>query len=204
MRTSGPQTAALAVPLIVVAALAGCGGGGSSKPSTTAAPTTTAAAVATTAAAATTSAQTAAANPCSLLTAADVAKLEPGLGHGKLQTIAGTQICNWPDAQGIPAVQLEVTTAPGTSMKQELANLNVGNNAYTIVSVAGLGDEAAAAFQKADASKGLRAGMATLAARSGGRVVSLSTPYVQILQGSSRFAVAKKLVATAISRLPGG
>ena len=101
-------------------------------------------------------------------------------------------------------MQLQVTTAPGTSMKKELANLNVGNNGYTIVSVAGVGDEAAAAFQKADASKGIRAGMATLAARSGGRVVSLSTPYVQVLQGSPRFAVAKQLVSTAISRLPGG
>ena len=66
------------------------------------------------------------------------------------------------------------SSGPSTSLKKELANLNVGNSGYAIVSVAGLGDEAAAAFQKADPSKGLQAGMATLAARSGGRVVSLS------------------------------
>ena len=103
MRTSAPQASALAAVTVgLVAALAGCGGGGSSKPSTTAAPTTTAAAAATTTAAATTSAQAAADDPCSLLTAADVAKLEPGLGHGKLQTIAGPRSATGRTPTGFP------------------------------------------------------------------------------------------------------
>ncbi len=206
MRTSAPQMPAQAVAVTagLLVALAGCGGGGAStttgasRPATTVAPTTTAAA------ATTGSTQAAAVDPCSLLTDADVAKLAPGLGHGKLQTVAGTQICEWPNANGIPAVQLQVTTAPSTSLRKELANLNVGNSGYTIVAVAGVGDEAAAAFQKADASKGIAAGLATIAARSGGTEVSISTPFVQVLPGSPGFTAAKKLASTAISRLPGG
>ena len=193
MKTSATRACALtaALPFVVIT-LSGCGGGGTTSSPATAAAATTAASAG------------AAVDPCSLLTDAEVGKLVSGVAHGKLQTVAGTRICEWPDSHGIPTVQLQVTTAPTTSLREELANLNAGNDGYSIVSVAGIGDEAAAAFQKADPSKGIQAGMATLAARSGESVVSLSTPLVQVLQGSRRFTVAKQLASKAISRLPSG
>ncbi len=206
MGTSAFRTPVYAACLtaVLAAILTGCGGGsGTSSPPATTTVATTAAAE-TTSAATTSSAKAATTDPCSLLTDAEVRKLEPSLAHGKLETIAGTQICVWANANGIPAVQLQVTTAPSSSLKKELANLNAGNNGYTIVAVAGIGDEAAAAFQKADASMGLKAGLATISVRSGGRVVSISTPLVPVPQGSQSFAVAKQLASTAVSRLPAG
>lgn len=144
-------------------------------------------------------------NPCSLLTDAEVAKLAPTAGHGKLDTVAGgNHICDWPDANGIPAVQLQVYPATPSSLRAELKNGIGAFGGYTIVAVAGLGDEAAAAFQKADPSKGLTAGLAELTVRSDDRVIGLSTPRVQVLQDSPAFVLVKGLVAKALARLKAG
>jgi len=193
-----------AAALVASAALAGCGGGGSNSKSAAAPPTTKASATtaaATTHAQSTSSQATTATNPCSLLTDAEVAKLAPGIKHGKLDTVAGAKICDWLDANGIPAVQLQVYPAPSSSLRTDLKTGIAAYGGYTIVDVAGLGDEAAAAFQKADPSKGLTAGLATLLVRSGDRVIGLSTPRVQVLQGSKAFALVKQLAATALKRL---
>ncbi len=139
-------------------------------------------------------------DPCSLLTDAEVATIAPGLGHGVVDQVAGAKICDWPDAHGIPAVQLQVT-APQSALKSELQNGVGAFGGYAVVSVSGLGDEAAAAFQTADPAKGLTAGMATLIARSGDKAIGLSTPRVTIAQGSAAFATAKGLVAKALARL---
>jgi hypothetical protein len=197
LRTS---LAPLAVAVLVSAVLAGCGGG-----SKTAAPgtTTTSAAATTSSAASSAPSETpASTNPCSLLTDAEVAKLAPGVGHAKLDTVAGgARICDWPDASGIPAVQLQVYAAPSSSLRAELKNGIDAFGGYAVVDVAGLGDEAAAAFQKADASKGIAAGLAALSVRSGDRVLGLTTPRVQVQQGSQKFALVRRLAATALSRL---
>jgi len=200
--------APVAVAMLVSAALAGCGGSGGSKAAAVATTTTSAAPTTTSAAATTSSAASSApskapasTNPCSLLTDAEVAKLAPGAGHGKLDKVGGARICDWPDANGIPAVQLQVYPAPSSSLRAELKNTIGAYGGYTISDVAGLGDEAAAAFQKADASKGLTAGLAALAVRSGDRVLGLTTPRVQVQQGSQQFALVKQLAATALSRL---
>jgi hypothetical protein len=97
-------------------------------------------------------------------------------------------------------VQLQVYPAPSSSLRAELKNGIDAFGGYTIVDVAGLGDEAAAAFQKPDASKGLTAGLAMLMVRSGDHVIQLSTPRVQVLQDSQPFALVKQLAATALSR----
>ena len=197
----------VAAAVVVSAALAGCGGGGTNAAAPAAA-TTPPAAAATSAAATTSSVTTtgstaapASTDPCSLLTDAEVARLAPGVGHGKLHRVGGARICEWLDASGIPAVQLQVYAASSSSLRAELKNTIGAYGGYTIIDVAGLGDEAAAAFQKADPSKGLEAGLAALSVRSGDRVLGLTTPRVQVLQGSQTFALVKQLAATALSRL---
>ena len=175
MRTSAPQAPALATAAAagLIAVVAGCGGGGSSAPSTTAASAT-----ATTAAATTRAARASAVDPCSLLTDTEVAKLGTGLGHGTLQTITGTRLCEWSNAHGLPAVQLQVTKDPDTSLEQELGNLDVGNSGYTIVAVAGIGDAAAAAFQKA--------GLAPLHRREAARLQRGVTPARRVTRARRR------------------
>lgn len=173
MRTSAPQAPALATAAAagLIAVVAGCGGGGSSAPSTTAASAT-----ATTAAATTRAARASAVDPCSLLTDTEVAKL--GTGLGTLQTITGTRLCEWSNAHGLPAVQLQVTKDPDTSLEQELGNLDVGNSGYTIVAVAGIGDAAAAAFQKA--------GLAPLHRREAARLQRGVTPARRVTRARRR------------------
>ncbi len=199
MRTS-TTLSPLAVTLAASALLAGCGGSGNSPKAAT---TPTTAATATTSSTASSAPAKAppSTNPCTLLTDAEVAKLAPGVGHGKLDTVAGgAKICDWPDTHGIPAVQLQLYPAPSSSLRAELKNGIDAFGGYTIVDVTGIGDEAAAAFQKPDASKGLTAGLATLTARSGDRVIQLSTPRIQVLQDSQGLALVKQLAATALSR----
>lgn len=144
-------------------------------------------------------------DPCTLLTSDEVSKLASDVGKGSTKTIAGvTRICDWSNSNGIPMVQLIVTPAGSTPLKDDLSSQLGGTGGYTVVAVSGIGDEAAAAFQKADPSKGLQAGLAILSARKGSEVVSLSTPMLTITQGSAAFGVAKNLVTTAISRLGSG
>lgn len=137
-------------------------------------------------------------NPCSLLTAAEVATLAPGLKPHMTKT-AAVKICNWSDSQG-HSVMVLANPSPGVSLKTDIKDTIGAFGGYAIISVPGLGDEAAAAFQKANPSKGISAGLAGIEARSGNIVVTLSTPTVKILQGSAEFEQAKKLTAKALAR----
>ena len=87
---------------------------------------------------------------------------------------------------------------PSGSLKDDLQT-NLGGSGYDVVDVSGLGDEAAAAFQQADANKGLTAGLAMIEARVGDRVVGISTPGLSITQDSAQFVTVKQLLSKALA-----
>ena len=202
---------AAAATAIALPVLAGCGGG-TRAAATTAAPATgaatTAPAVTTSAAGAATTASSggtaSASDPCSLLTDAEVKRLAPAARHGKVHKVGGARICEWLDANGIPFVQFQVYQAPASSLRAELKNTIGAYGGYRIIDVAGLGDEAAAAFQKADPAKGLSPGLAALTVRTGDRVLELATPRVDVRQSSPAFALVETLAAKALVRLKAG
>jgi hypothetical protein len=140
-------------------------------------------------------------DPCALLTDADVAGLAPGLGHGTVKEISGATLCVWPNSAGVDAVQLMVLPATTPSLRAELEDGIAAFGGYDIVTVDGLGDEAAAAFQQADTTLGLEAGLAMILARSGDTVIQLSTPQVSVQQDSAAYETAIALVATALSQV---
>jgi hypothetical protein len=178
---------AAALTAALLAACGGTNGAGSSPASSAAAPGS--------------STQAASVDPCTLLTDAEVAGLAPGLGPGTVKDMSGSRLCVWANSHGVDAVQLMVLPARGTPLRAELEGGIAALGGYDIVAVDGLGDEAGAAFQQADASKGLEAGLAVLIARSGATVVQLSTPLVSVQRDSEEFTTAKSLVAAALSRV---
>jgi hypothetical protein len=188
------HTATAALALTVLTGLTGCSGA-STTDSATAAASVSAAAAGTTPV----GGAGAAGDPCSLLTDAQVAELAADLGPGTARDVGGTTVCVWPNARGVDAVQLMVLPARGTPLRAELEDGIAAFGGYEVVAVDGLGDEAAAAFQQADPSLGVEAGLAALIARSEDTVIQLSTPTVAVAQGSAEFATAKSLVAAALS-----
>ncbi len=143
-------------------------------------------------------------HPCDLLTDTEVADLASGLKPHQLDTVAGVdKICDWPDAHGVPVVQVQVYDADPQGPAAELRS-SLGPSGYQIVQVAGVGERAAAAVQQANPDLGLKEGVASLVAQSEGRAVSISTPGLQILPGTPKFQKLKELAITAISRATGG
>ena len=183
-----------------VAALAACGfvlflsgcGGGAARASTPAPKPSPAAA---------SKPNPALSDPCSLLTDEDVGALAPQIHHQKLETVAGTAtICEWPNDRGIPVVQLQVTAANPSGPAAELKS-NLGPSGYQVIDVPGVGDRAAAAVQQADPSKGLTARVASLLVQAGRYDIGLSTPGLEIVPGSPKFAALKQAAILAVERL---
>lgn len=179
--------------VLVVAGAAACSSGSSSGAAPPASTSTS------TTAAASSASSSGSVDPCTVLTKAQVATLYPGVGDPKVQDVGSTKICNWPDANGIPAVMVQVVAPPGGSLRDDVTTGLMGT-AYDVVDVSGVGDEAVAAFQQPDPSKGLTAGMAILEARKGNHVVDISVgPSVVVTQGSPQFDTVKQLATEALS-----
>lgn len=200
------RSALLGCLTALVIGVAACSSSTSTSASTThstAAQTTQTGRAATTAASSggASSGSKAGADPCSLLTDAEVATLESGLRPGKVDTVAGSKICDWGGADtGVPHVQLEVY-ASSESPHQALGGLLGGGSGYTIKDVPGLGDAAAVAIQRADASMGIKAGVASLVVQKGSQQVDISTPLVEILPDTPAYTNLLALATKAISRL---
>jgi hypothetical protein len=134
---------------------------------------------------------------------AEVATFAPGLKKHRVEhPVPQVSICSWPDAKGIPDVQLQVFPATGSLAD----DLNTGLNAaggYSIATVSGLGDEAVTAYTTANSALGIKGGrLATIQARSGDQVVGISVTYTEITKGSATYTALTKAMATALSRLP--
>lgn len=201
IRSTAPVAAALAVT-----GLAACGGNHSSVPppahvytaQPSATPTGTASAAPANAGGLT------GVNPCSLLTDAQVKQIAPHVGHKADERHSGVRdTCDWPNATGVPVVQLQVSQATTTSLVTDLTKGIDAHGGFTVVPVSGVGDEAAAAFQNGDPSKGVTTDLAVISVRSGSTIVSLYTPLLSIQQHSAGFANVKKLMSAAITHLPG-
>ena len=203
MRTAGRPRILLAAGIAASAvAMTACGGGGSTG-GPAGAPTSLGPATAGDTGSATPSGTATGVDPCSLLTDAEVATFAPGLKQHRVEhPVPQVTICAWPDAKGIPDVQLQVFPATGPLADDLDTGLNAAGG-YSIATVSGLGDEAVAAYTKANSSLGIKGGqLATIQARSGDQVVGISVTYTEITKGSARYTALTKAMSTAISRLP--
>jgi hypothetical protein len=145
----------------------------------------------------------AAVDACSLLSAADLQALAPGLSAGSpgKAKIPNASTCEWDDASHLPALMLQVTPAPASSVKKDLES-GFANMGYDVSEVSGLGDEAAVAVQRADPTHGVQAGVALLAVRVGKRELALSPVRLQIASTSDpAFKHLRDAAALAVSRL---
>ncbi len=144
----------------------------------------------------------AAVDACSLLSNAEVHALAPQLsaGHTGKVTVANTFTCEWDDAHHLPGLMLQVSPADPAGVKKELEE-GFANLGYDVRSVAGLGDEAAVAVQRADPARGLDAGVAELALRVGKRQLLLSPAYLNIAPATAGFKHLKALAEQAAARL---
>lgn len=142
-------------------------------------------------------------NACSLLSTADVHSLAPSLVKGRPGKVKFKNVstCEWPDAHGIPGLMVQVNVAPPHSLRKDLASGIAAMGGYDIMSISGLGDEAAMAVQQANPKYGLKVGIAILSVRVGKRVVSLSPMRINIKPGTEKFKRFKKLAAKAASHL---
>lgn len=143
---------------------------------------------------------------CTLVTDAMVQQLAPGLGASHLMKPVAHQpdnitTCAWDDANHVPALMLTVAPADPSGVAGGLAD-GFANMGYHIVSVAGLGDEAAAAIQIADPKHGLTEAVAILAVRVGRQQLIFSPVMLSISKpGTPAFGRLKQLAADAIAHL---
>ena len=156
----------------------------------------------------------AAINACVLLSDAEVHALAPGLsaGYGEKMivkdkmaafvkvkaNVANAPICEWDDAHHVPGLMLQVSSADPSGVKKGLEE-GFANMGYDVRSVAGLGDAAAVAVQRADPAHGIEAGVAGLVLRVGTRQLLLSP--VNIAPATAKFKHLKALAAQAAARL---
>lgn len=144
---------------------------------------------------------------CTLVTTAEIHGLAAQLGSGQHSKAKipnkSVSICDFDDDKHIPALILTVTPAPSGGVKADLEQ-QLGGFGYAISSVSGLGDEAAAAVQQSDPSKGIKAGLAFLASRAGQWEVTLSPVRLDIPDSSgAAFSRLKTVAAAAVTRLRG-
>ncbi|MGA8262707.1 MAG: hypothetical protein WB783_21090 [Arenicellales bacterium] len=142
---------------------------------------------------------------CTLVTPAEIHGLSPRLGSGHHSKMKipnkSVSICDFDDDKHIPALILTVTPAPSGGVKADLEQ-QLGGFGYAMSSVSGLGDEAAAAVQQPDPSKGIKAGLAFLASRAGQWEVTLSPVRLDIPDSSgAAFSRLKTVAAAAVTRL---
>ncbi len=150
------------------------------------------------------SAQTAATvDACSLLSDAEVHVLSPGLsaGHTGKVIVANTSTCEWDNAHHLPALTLQVSPADPSGVKKELDE-GFANMGYDVLDVAGLGNEAAVAVQRADPAHGIEAAVAELALRVGKHQLILSPIQLHITTtAGADFERLKTVAAQAAERL---
>lgn len=193
-----PERQAVVAVIVCALAVVGCSSSGSTSSNASGSSTTTGGTASATTA---TSGGSGSVDPCSLLTDDEVHQVAPKAGAHRIEhPVKSVTICAWPNSSGVPEVQLQVSPRPAGTLKSDMSDfLGTG---YSYVEISGLGDEAAAAFQKADPSIGTTSGLADIEVRKGDQVVSMSVSYVQIDPDSPEFDTVKSLMATAVDRLP--
>jgi len=141
---------------------------------------------------------------CALVTGAMVAQYASGLGEGqpgKIPKQSSVSTCVWSDAHHIPGLILNVGPADPSGVAKGLKQ-DLGKMGYKIVSVAGLGDEAAVAIQQADPKLHTETGVAVLSVRVGKRQFGYSPMRPAIAgTGAPGFERLKQLAAETAKRL---
>jgi len=141
---------------------------------------------------------------CALVTAAMVAKYATGLGKGhagKVPQQSPVSTCIWTDADHLPALILTVAPSDPSGVAKGLEQ-GMAAMGYKVVSVSGLGDEAAVAIQQADPKLHTKTGVATLAVRVGKRQIGFSPMRPAISgTGTPTFKRLKELAAETAKRL---
>lgn len=153
---------------------------------------------------ASTSASVAKMDACPLVTASMVAKYATGLGKGhpgKVPQQSPFSTCIWSDAHHIPGLILTVGPSDPTGVAKGLKR-DLGKTGYRVVSVSGLGDEAAVAIQQADPKFHTKTGVATLTVRVGKRQIGFSPMRPAISgTGTPAFKRLKQLAAETAKRV---
>lgn len=151
-----------------------------------------------------TSAPAAKVDACALVTASMAAKYATGLGKGHPGAIpknSPVSTCVWSDAHHIPGLILTVAPSGSTGVAKGLKR-DLGKMGYRVVSVSGLGDEAAVAIQQADPKFHTKTAVATLTVRVGERQIGFSPMRPAISgTGTPAFERLKQLAAETAKRL---
>jgi hypothetical protein len=149
-------------------------------------------------------APTAKVDACALVTASMVARYATGLGKGhagKVPRQSPVSTCVWSDADHLPALILTVAPSDPSGVAKGLEQ-GMAAMGYKVVSISGLGDEAAVAIQQADPKLHTKTGIATLAVRVGKRQIGYSPMRPPISgTGTPTFKRLKELAAKTAERL---
>jgi hypothetical protein len=125
-------------------------------------------------------------DPCAILPLAEVRKVFPGAKAGersrRLEEYGSTE-CGWKDAKGLVLVAVQESYSKG-SAREDVEGLSMGftdplnpqaRKAVKIEGVAGLGEDAAAFVERADAARGILSDGAMLSVRRGEHTIWLMT-----------------------------
>ena len=149
-------------------------------------------------------APTAKVDACALVTASMVAKYATGLGKGHLGKVprqSPVSSCIWSDAHHIPGLILTIAPSDPSGVAKGLEQ-GMAAMGYKVVTISGLGDEAAVAIQQADPKLHTKTGIATLAVRVGKRQIGYSPMRPPISgTGTPTFKRLKELAAETAERL---
>lgn len=140
---------------------------------------------------------------CALVSADMLAKFSSGLGTGHISKtpIPNVSVCTWKDHSHLPALILTVSPANPAGVAKGLET-GMANMGYRIVSIKGLGDEAAVAIQIPNPKYHTKAGIADLEVRVGKQQFGYS-PMRPGISGinTPAFAKLKRLASETIAKL---
>jgi hypothetical protein len=154
---------------------------------------------------------TSAGHPCGLLTAADVQKVFPKSGPGKVEPRLeqyGMFTCVWdhPGGTFTAQIQKDATAAPGDEIRSRASGFidptkRSARSNVRYETLSGVGDSAVAAVERADTQTGITTSFALLVVRRGGRQVVFQSTQLADRDRAAALKALAELGKAAATRL---
>ncbi len=138
-------------------------------------------------------------DPCSLIPLQTVKKIFPEITTMAKQTIGPNTTCNYKDNKNFTALLVSVSDGGRESAHEHLVPMGAG---YTIKDVAGLGDNAAVALQKANPKFGFEEGIAELMVKKGHILLLLAPMRIHTQSVDDALERLTKTAARMLENLP--
>jgi hypothetical protein len=138
-------------------------------------------------------------DPCSLVPLQAVEKIFPEITSMEKQTVGPNTTCNYTNSKNFTALMVSASDDGTTSAHEHLVPMGEG---YMIRDVAGLGDNAAVAIQKANPKFGFKEGIAELMVKKDHILLLLAPMRIHSTSVDNALDRLKKIAARMLKNIP--